>query len=94
MNPMREDIMNTKFLKLESEVVEVRDYMVSRNCAPILESLFDKYGDISASSTSNPKAKMRVLDIVGGVAQSMCDTKVKDITSNLLLNWWKNLKLA
>ncbi|XP_030967328.1 uncharacterized protein LOC115987863 [Quercus lobata] len=93
-HPMREDILNMTFFELESEVVEVRDYMVSRNCAPILESLFDKDGDISASSTLNPKTKMHVLNIVGGVAQSMCDTKVKDITSNLLLNWWKNLKLA
>ena len=24
----------------------------------------------------------------------MCNTKVKDITANLLLNWWKNFKLA
>ena len=92
--PMRKDILNMTFLELESKVVEVRDYMVSRNCAPILEPLFDKYGDISASSSSNPRTKMRVLNIVGGVAQSMCNTKVKDITANLLFNWWKNFKLA
>ena len=82
------------FLELESEVVEVRDYMVSRNCARILESLFDKYGDISASSTSNPRTKMCVLNIVGGVAQNMCNTMVKDITPYLLFNWWKNFQLA
>uniref|UniRef100_A0A7N2LGK8 Phorbol-ester/DAG-type domain-containing protein n=1 Tax=Quercus lobata TaxID=97700 RepID=A0A7N2LGK8_QUELO len=93
-HPMREDILNMTFLELESEVVEVRDYMVSRNCAHILESLFDKYGDISASSTSNPRTKMRVLNIVGGVAQSMCNTMVKDITPYLLFNWWKNFQLA
>ena len=93
-HPIREDILNMTFLELESEVVEVRDYMVSRNCAPILESLFDKYGDISASSTSNPRTKMRVLNIVGGVAQSMCNTMVKDITPYLLFNWWKNFQLA
>ena len=92
--PMRKDILNMTFLELESKVVEVRDYMVSRNCARILEPLFDKYGDISASSSSNPRTKMRVLNIVGGVAQSMCNTKVKDITANLLFNWWKNFKLA
>ena len=93
-HPMREDILNMTFLELDSEAVEVRDYMVSRNCAPILESLFDKYGDISASSTSNPRTKMRVLNIVGGVAQSMCNTMVKDITPYLLFNWWKNCQLA
>ena len=68
--------------------------MVSRNCAPILESLFDKYGDISASSTSNPRTKMRVLNIVGGVTQNMCNTMVKDITPYLHFNWWKNFQLA
>ncbi|KAL0007531.1 hypothetical protein SO802_009033 [Lithocarpus litseifolius] len=93
-HPMREDILNMTFLELESEVVEVRNYMVSRNCAPILESLFGKYGDFSASSTSNPRTKMRVFNIVGGVAQSMYYTKVKDITPYLLFNWWKNFKLA
>ena len=93
-HPKREDILNMTFLELDSEAVEVRDYMVSRNCAPILESLFDKYGDISASSTSNPRTKMRVLNIVGGVAQSMCNTMVKDITPYLLFNWWKNCQLA
>ena len=56
--------------------------------------LFDKYGDISAGSTSNPKTKVRVLNIVGGVAQNMCSTMVKDITPYLLFNWWKNFKLA
>ena len=89
-----EDILNMTFLELESEVVEARDCMVSRNCAPILELLFDKYGDISACSTANPRTKLCVLNIVGGVAQSMCNTKVKDITANLLFIWWKNFKLA
>ncbi|XP_050282533.1 uncharacterized protein LOC126723251 [Quercus robur] len=93
-HPMREDILNMTFLELESEVVEVRDYKISRNCARILESLFDKYGDISASSTSNPRTKMRVVNIVGGVTQNMCNTMVKDITPDLLFNWWKNFQLA
>ena len=66
-HPMREDILNMTFLELESEVVEVRGYRVSQNCAPILESLFDNYGDFSASSTSNPTTKMHVLNIVGGL---------------------------
>ena len=56
--------------------------------------LFDKYGDISAGSTSNPRTKVRVLNIVGGVAQNMCNTMVKDITPYLLFNWWKNFQLA
>ena len=49
------------FWELESEVVEVRDYMVSRNFVPILESLFNKYGDIGANSTLNQGTKTRFL---------------------------------
>ncbi|GMY39868.1 hypothetical protein FCV25MIE_35112 [Fagus crenata] len=82
------------FWELESEVVKVRDYMVSRNFVPILESLFNKYGDIGANSTLNQGTKTRFLNIFCGVVQSMCNSKVKDITTILLFNWWKNFKLV
>ena len=48
--PMREeDISRMTFLELESGDVKVMDYMFSQNCAHILQSLFAKYRDISAS---------------------------------------------
>ena len=75
-------------------VVKVKDYMISRNFADVAEILFDKYRDISASSTLNPGTKTRFLNIFCGVEHNMCNTKVKDITWNLLFNWWKNLKLV
>ena len=56
--------------------------------------LINKYKDISASSTLNPGTKTRFLNIFCGVEHNMCNTKVKDITWNLLFNWWKNLKLV
>ena len=41
--PMRaEDISNLKFSEFELELVKVRNYMVSQNCAHILEPLFVK----------------------------------------------------
>ena len=54
---------------LESEVVKVGDYMVSRNFEVILKSLFEKFGDFSADSTLNPRTKTRFINIFGGVAQ-------------------------
>ena len=57
------------FWDLESEVVKVGDYMVSRNFEVILKSLFEKFGDFSADSTLNPRTKTRFINIFGGVAQ-------------------------
>ena len=48
--------------------------MVSRNFVVVAEILFDKYRDISASSTLNPGTN---LNIFCGVAHNMCNTKVK-----------------
>uniref|UniRef100_A0A7N2LE44 Uncharacterized protein n=1 Tax=Quercus lobata TaxID=97700 RepID=A0A7N2LE44_QUELO len=79
------------FWDLESEVVKVGGYMVSRNFELILKSLFEKFGDFSADSTLNPRTKTRFINIFGGVAHSMCNTQV---TTDLLFNWWKNFKLV
>ena len=79
------------FWDLESEVVKVGDYMVSRNFELILKSLFKKFGDFSADSTLNPRTKTRFINIFGGVAHSMCN---REVTTDLLFNWWKNLKLV
>lgn len=79
------------FWDLESEVVEVRGYMVSTKFELILKSLFEKFGDFSAGSTLNPRTKTRFINIFGGVAHSMCNIEV---TTDLLFNWWKNFKLV
>lgn len=88
------EFLEMTFWELESEIVKVGDYRVSRNVAPILESLFNRFGDISASSTFNSGTKTRLLNIFCGVVHSMCNTMVKDINENLLFNWWKNFKLV
>lgn len=79
------------FWDLESEVVMVRGYMVSTKFELILDSLFEKFGDFSAETTLNPRAKTRLINIFGGVAHSMCNTEV---TTDLLFNWWKYFKLV
>lgn len=42
------EFLEMTFSELESEIVRVGDYRVSRNFAPILESLFNRFGNISA----------------------------------------------
>ena len=68
--------------------------VANRHFSDGVEILFDKYRDISASSTLNPGTKSCFLNIFCGVTHNMCNTKVKDITWNILFNWWKNLKLV
>ena len=46
------EISSLTFSELELELVKVRNYMVSQNCAHILEPFFVKYRDFCASSTS------------------------------------------
>ncbi|KAK7840952.1 hypothetical protein CFP56_016080 [Quercus suber] len=89
-----EECSGITFWDLDSKVVKVRDYRVSRNFVPILEKLFFKYGDISEKSPLNLGTKTRFLNIFCGVVHSMCNTKAKDINRTLLFNWWKNFKLV
>ena len=56
------------FWDLESKVVNIGDDMVSQNFALIPKSLFEKYGDISANSTLNPRTKTRLFNIFSGVS--------------------------
>ena len=70
---MRKEYSEMSFWKLKSEVVvKVKNYMVSGNFAVVAEILFDKYRDISVSSTLNPSIKTRFLNIFCGVAYNMC----------------------
>lgn len=89
-----EEFSGMTFWELESEVVKVEHYMVSHNFVPILESIFNKHGDICAKFTLKRGTETRFLNIFCGVVYSMCNTMAKDINRNLLLNWWKNFKLV
>ncbi|CAL5409090.1 unnamed protein product [Camellia sinensis] len=71
-----------------SKLIKVDDYMILENLAPILGTLFGKYGDFSGMSNLSPKAKMLYIMTVCDAVNCMLSTKVKDITTNLLLSWF------
>ncbi|XP_050253951.1 uncharacterized protein LOC126700014 [Quercus robur] len=77
----------------KEEVASVGDYMIIRRLAPILEHLLSKHGDISAMSTLRPKVKMYLFNMLCESIYSMINTKIVDVTEDLLLNWWTRLRI-
>ncbi|CAL5409094.1 unnamed protein product [Camellia sinensis] len=71
-----------------SKLIKVDDYMILENLAPILGTLFGKYGDFCGMSNLSPKAKMLYIMTVCDAVNSMLSTKVKNITKNVLLSWF------
>ena len=78
-----------EFWNKEEQVVNVRDYLVPQSLAPILESLFEKYGDVGAETNLSPRVKMYLIVILCGTIDSMCCARILDITEDKLLNWWQ-----
>ena len=77
----------------KEEVASVGDYMIIRRLAPILEHLLSKHGDISAMSMLRPKVKMYLFNMLCESIYSMINTKIVDVTEDLLLNWWTTLRI-
>ena len=77
----------------KEEFVSVGDYMVTLKLVPILKHLLSKHKDISATSIIRPRVKMYLLNMLCECIYSMINTKVVNITENLLLNWWTCLKI-
>ena len=75
------------------EVVSVGDYMIIQRLAPILEPLLSKHGDISAMSTLRPRVRMYLYNMLCESIYSMMNTKVEDITKDLLFKWWTTLRI-
>lgn len=76
----------------EEQVVNVRDYLVPQSLAPILESLFEKYGDVGAETNLSSRVKMYLIVILCGTIDSVCCTRIYDITEDKLLNWRQYLR--
>ena len=49
-------------LDIMKELTDVRDYLVPQSLAPILESLFDEYGDVGAETNLSSRLKMNRRD--------------------------------
>uniref|UniRef100_A0A7N2MIW9 Uncharacterized protein n=1 Tax=Quercus lobata TaxID=97700 RepID=A0A7N2MIW9_QUELO len=79
--------------KTPEEVVKVGDYVVPMRLAPIIKHLLSKHGDVSAKSTVSPMAKQYLYIVLCECLYSMANTRVVDITKDLLLNWWTSFKI-
>ena len=49
-------------LDIMKELTNVKDYLVPQSLAPILESLFDEYGDVGAKTNLSSRLKMNWRD--------------------------------
>ncbi|KAI7987669.1 hypothetical protein LOK49_LG13G00103 [Camellia lanceoleosa] len=70
------------------------NYMILENQVSILKVLFSKYGDFSNRSRLSTKAIMLFIMTVCEAVYNMCNTKVADITTSLLLTWFHSFALA
>ena len=91
-NVEKEPKVNLEWAPVE-EVASVGDYMIIQRLAPILEHLLSKHGDISARSMLRPRVKMYLYYMLCESIYRMMNTKVVDITKDLLLNWWTSLRI-
>lgn len=79
----------------EQKVVNVGGYKISKKLAPILEKLLSKYGDLadyalSLSSGLKNDFVIRLCEVV----QSMYMTVIMEISSELIFNWWYQLRIV
>ncbi|KAF3955591.1 hypothetical protein CMV_019203 [Castanea mollissima] len=88
----KETKVNSKWAPIE-EVASVGDYMTIQRLVPILEHLLSKHGDISAMSMLRPKVKMYLYYMLCERIYRMINSRVVDITEDLLLNWWTSLRI-
>ncbi|THG11977.1 hypothetical protein TEA_014393 [Camellia sinensis var. sinensis] len=77
-----------------SKVIKDGNYMILEIQVSILKVLFSKYGDFSNRSRLSTKAIMLFIMTVCEAVYNMCNTKVVDITTSLLLTWFHSFALA
>uniref|UniRef100_A0A7N2RAL6 Uncharacterized protein n=1 Tax=Quercus lobata TaxID=97700 RepID=A0A7N2RAL6_QUELO len=81
------------FAKDKEKFVRVGEYMVPLRFANILEQLLSGHGDVSAGSKLSPMAKLYLSIVLCECMYSMTNTRVVDITKDLLLYWWTSLRM-
>ncbi|THG20186.1 hypothetical protein TEA_005571 [Camellia sinensis var. sinensis] len=77
-----------------SKVIKDGHYMILENQISILKALFSKYTDFSIGSRLGTKATMLFVMTVCEAIHNMCNTKVMDITTSLLLTWFHSFAVA
>ncbi|KAB1202660.1 hypothetical protein CJ030_MR2G025680 [Morella rubra] len=81
-----------KFEEYEQKSVNIEGYTLPRELAPILKDLFVKYGDVSRESKLNHKVKSVLLSCLCWTVDKMRKTLVVEISEDVLILWWCNLK--
>ncbi|KAK3428968.1 hypothetical protein EUGRSUZ_E00390 [Eucalyptus grandis] len=80
----------------ENEVlVDVEEFMVVQSLAPVLKSLLEKHGDISAGSRLSSNLKNLIFTMLCGAIRSMSSTQVDHpFFETLFYNWWNHVTMA
>ncbi|KAL3737937.1 hypothetical protein ACJRO7_019459 [Eucalyptus globulus] len=80
----------------ENEVLlDVEEFMVVQSLAPVLKSLLEKHGDISAGSRLSSNLKNLIFTMLCGAIRSMSSTKVDHpFFETLFYNWWNHVTMA
>ena len=76
------------------KVVPVGEYMILDYWEPILRALIARYGDFGRYCRWTPKLKMLCMMVVCDAIGDMCDTKVEDVTADILLRWFCSLRIG
>ncbi|KAI7997760.1 hypothetical protein LOK49_LG10G03009 [Camellia lanceoleosa] len=77
-----------------SKVIKDGHFMILENHISILKALFSKYTNFNIESRLSTKATMLFVMTICEAIHSMCNTKVMDITTSLLLTWFNYFAFA
>ncbi|KAI3439667.1 C1_2 domain-containing protein [Psidium guajava] len=89
-----QDIPRTNSLAVASEderLFKVAEYKITQKLSPDLRKLFVIHGDVSEESRLTQNPKIMVFIMLCGTIYSMANTRVAEVTEELLYNWWKYL---
>lgn len=75
--------------KLLSDDADYKDFI------SVCKTLFEKFGDIISDSCDlSPGLMKAFLVLLCGVVNGLCETRIIDITDELMFTWWHRLKLV
>lgn len=71
------------------------DYADYKNFVSVCKTLFDKYGDIISDGCDlSPGLMKAFLVLLCGVVNGLCETRIIDVTDELMFAWWHRLNLV
>lgn len=75
--------------KLLSDDADYKDFI------SVCKTLFEKFGDIISDSCDlSPSLMKAFLVLLCSVVNGLCETRIIDITNELMFTWWHRLKLV